>query len=113
MAALKNVDLPAEGFPKEQKHWQTDHITIVSTKTHTPPQEMLIYASKAKLNSTHPSPSLISSHPIQSHLIPSHPIPKLISSHCTHYPERKGGGIKTGFGKTAEIEPKLYPKIKI
>ena len=81
MAALKNVDLPAEGFPKEQKHWQTDHITKVTKKTHTPPQGMLIYASKAKLNSTHPIPSLISSHLISSHPIPSHPIPSLNSSH--------------------------------
>lgn len=95
MAALKNVDLPAEGFPKEEKHWQTDHITKVTKKTHTPPQGMLIYASKAKLNSTHPIPSLIaslisahlipshsiSSHPISSHPIPSLSIPSLTSSH--------------------------------
>ena len=74
---------------------------------------MLIYASKAKLNSTHPIPSLISSHPIPSHLIPSHSIPSLNSSHRTHYPEKKGGGFKTGLGKMAEIEPKLYTKIKI
>ena len=67
----------------------------------------------ARLNSTQLIPAHLSFHLIPSNPISSHPIPKLISSHCTHYPERKGGGLKTGFGKTAEIEPKLYPKIKI
>ena len=58
---------------------------------------MLIYASKAKINSTHPIPSLISSHPIRSHLIlshliSSHPIPSHLQTHLIALITRKEKG---------------------
>ena len=67
----------------------------------------------ARLNSTQLIPSHlsshlipsdpISSHPIPSHLIPSHSIPSLNSPHRTHYPERKGRGLRLDLEKRQKL----------